>query len=319
LLYLKGIPGESVDKDISKKRIVFFGSEEMDFTSRHLDYFLKFNPNIVGFVVDTRGVRSTTVSSSSAFEDIMKVAEEKDVPVFNPETVKNTGLTDDLKKLDPDIFIVCGYQFFLPEEIINLPPMGTLNFHASLLPRHSGMHPGFWTIYYGDKFSGMVIHFMDRGIDTGDVAYSSKVPVNPGDTIEVLYERIYETCPGLIKQLMTDMERDAIPRTPQNYSDYIYNYEITDKDYELDFRQPAEILMGRIKMLPGKFYFALEGENYFVKECKVFKEHVDTRKFETGKPYMLDGEVYFVTPRGFLNITNAEKDGKETDLLSLIK
>lgn len=319
MLYLEGMQGEAVDKDNSRKRIVFFGSEEMDFTSRHLDYFLKFNPNIVGFVVDTRGVRSTTVSKSSAFEDILKIAEKKDVPVFNPETVKNTGLADDLKKLDPDIFIVCGYQFFLPEEIINLPPMGTLNFHASLLPRHSGMHPGFWTIYYGDKFSGMVIHFMDEGIDTGDIAYQSEVPVNPGDTIEVLYERIYRTCPGLIEKLMSDMEKNAIQRTPQNYSDYIYNYEINIKDFELDFRQPAEILMGRVNMLPGKFYFTLDREKYFVKECMVFKEHVDTRKFETGKPYQLDNKIFFVTPRGFLEITRAEKDGRKVDLLSLKK
>jgi methionyl-tRNA formyltransferase len=308
-----------VDKNIRKKRIVFFGSEKMDFTSRHLDYFLRFDPNIVGFVVDTRGVRSTTVSSTSAFKDIMKVTEEKDIPVFNPEAVKNTGLVDDLKKLDPDIFIVCGYQFFLPGEIINLPPMGTLNFHASLLPRHSGMHPGFWTIYYGDKFSGMVIHFMDEGIDTGDIAYHSEVPVNHGDTIEVLYQRIYKTCPGLIEKLMSDMDKNAIPRTPQNYSDYIYNYEITDKDYELDFRQPAEILMGRANMLPGKFYFILDGEKYFVKDCAVFKEHIDTRKFETGKPYQLDNKIFFVTPRSYFEIIQAEKDGQEVDPLSLIK
>ncbi|MES0341859.1 MAG: formyltransferase family protein [Candidatus Humimicrobiaceae bacterium] len=308
-----------MDKNSSKKRIVFFGSEEMDFTSRHLDYFLKFDPNIVGFVVDTRGVRSTTVSSASAFKDIMNIAEEKDVPVFNPQTVKNTGLADDLKKLDPDIFIVCGYQFFLPEEIINLPPMGTLNFHASLLPRHSGMHPGFWTIYYGDKFSGMVIHFMDEGIDTGDIAYQSQIPVKPGDTIDVLYERIYKTCPGLIEKLMSDMDKNAIPRTPQNYSDYIYNYEITGKDYELDFRQPAEILMSRVSMLPGKFYFILDGEKYFIKNCRVFKEYVNSRKFESGKLYRLNNEVFFVTPRGFLEIIHAEKDGKKVDLLSLIK
>ena len=308
-----------MDKNIRKKRIVFFGSEEMDFTSRHLDLFLEFDPNIVGFVVDTRGVRSTTVSKSSAFKDIIKVAEEKDVPVFNTETVKNTGLVDDLKKLDPDIFIVCGYQFFLPGEIIDIPPMGILNFHASLLPRHSGMHPGFWTIYYGDKFSGMVIHFMDEGIDTGDIAYRSKIPVNSGDTIEVLYERIYGTCPGLVKQLMIDIENNTIPRTPQNYSDYIYNYEITGKDFELDFRQPAEVLIGRIKMLPGKFYFVLDGEKYFVEDCMIFKEHVDTRKFETGKPYRLDDKTFFVTPRSFIEITRAEKDGQKVDLLSLAK
>ncbi len=308
-----------VEKNIRKKSIVFFGSEEMDFTNRHLNYFLKSNPNIVGFVVDTRGVRSTTVSKTSAFKDINEVARDMNVPTFNPKTVKDPGLVNDLKKLDPDIFIVCGYQFFLPQDIINIPRMGTLNFHASLLPRHSGMHPGFWTIYYGDNYSGMVIHFMDKGIDTGDIAYQSKVPVNPGDTIEVLYERIYATCPGLIKQLMSGMEKSSIPRKPQDYSAYIYNYEIIDKDFELDFRQAAEILAGRINMLPGKFYFVLDGEKYFVKSCTFFKEHIDTRKFEIGKPYSLEDGIFFVTPHGFLKIIQAEKEGQKTDLLSLIK
>jgi methionyl-tRNA formyltransferase len=204
-------------------------------------------------------------------------------------------------------------------EIISLPPMGTLNFHASLLPRHSGMHPGFWTIYYGDKHSGMVVHFMDKGIDTGDIAYASRVPVKTRDTIEMLYERIYETCPGLIGQLMEDMETDSIPRKPQNYEDYIYNYEIIEKDFELDFRQPAEILMGRVKMLPGKFYFTIDGEKYHVRDCSVFREHLDSRKFETGRPYELDGDIYFVTPRSYLKIIEAEKDGKPVDLQILAK
>ena len=302
-----------------KKRIVFFGSGEMDFSNRHLDYFMKFDPNIVGFVVDTRGVRSTTVSNVSAFKDIVKAAKEMNVPMLNPGTVKNASLVDDLKKLDPDIFIVCGYQFFLPEEIISLPPMGTLNFHASLLPRHSGMHPGFWTIYYGDKYSGMVVHFMDNGIDTGDIAYHSKVPVKIGDTIEALYERIYKTCPELVEKLILDMENDVIPRTPQNYSDYLYNYEIVEKDFELDFRQPAEILMSRIKMLPGKFYFNLDDEKYHIEDCSVFKEHIEARKFKIGKPYSLNNEIFFVTPHSFLKVKGIKKDGKKMDPSSLLR
>lgn len=289
----------------------------MDFTNRHLDYFLKFDPNIVGFVVDTRGVRSTTIPNASKYKDIIKIAGEMGIPMLDPGTVKDKSLVEDLKKLEPDIFIVCGYQFFLPGEIINLPPMGTINFHASLLPRHSGMHPGFWTIYYGDKHSGMVVHFMDKGIDTGDIAYRSKVPVLPGDTIEVLYERIYETCPGLVEKLLLDMENDSIPGIPQDYSEYLYNYEIVEKDYELDFRQPAEILSGRIKMLPGKFYFVLAGEKYFVDDCSVFKEHIEARKFVMDKPYILNNEIYFVTPRSFLEVKGIKKDGKMIDQISL--
>ena len=139
-----------------------------------------------------------------------------------------------------------------------MPELGTLNFHTSLLPRHAGMHPGFWTIWYGDKKSGMTIHFMDEGIDTGDIAYQSVVPVITGDTIESLYQRIWDSSGKLIKKLLSDIEESNITRKKQDYLDYFYNYEITEKDFELDFRKPAETLYNRIKMMPGRFYVKLK-------------------------------------------------------------
>jgi methionyl-tRNA formyltransferase len=181
------------------------------------------------------------------------------------------------------------------------------------------MHPLFWAIWYGDKETGMVVHFLDDGLDTGDIIYETRVPILPGDTVNILYHRIFETSMPLVKRLLDDLEARALPRKPQNLSEYFYNYEIEEQDYALDFRQPAEVLCGRVMMLPGKFYFTLGGERYFVKSCSVVEEPGKTRRFFVSKPFAMDGYLVFATPRRFLRIESVIRDGREHNPLSLIK
>jgi len=101
--------------------------------------------------------------------------------------------------------------------------------------------------------------------------------------------------------------------------EYLYNYEIVEKDFELDFRQPAEILFGRVAMRPGKFYFMYQGQKYHVKKCTVVEEYVHTRKFLTGIPYDVEGKIFFVTPRKFLQIDEVMKDGLAIDPLAIVQ
>jgi len=216
-----------------------------------------------------------------------------------------------LIELKPDVFIVCGYQLYLPKQLLDIPSLGVINFHSSLLPRHCGMHPGFWTIWYGDKESGMTVHYMDEGLDTGDIIYRTKVPVLLGDTIETLYDRIWESSIPLVDRLLKDLEKGSLPRESQDRSKYFYNYDITEKDFELDFRQPAEVLYGRVKMMPGKFYFILNGEKYYVRDCSIVEEPVVTRKFRLRVPFIMGKKLVFATPQRFLRIDEIIKNGKE--------
>ena len=103
---------------------------------------------------------------------------------------------------------------------------------------------------------------------------------------------------------------------------YFYNYDINEKDFELDFRQPAEILAGRVLMLPGKFYFELNGEKYYIEGCEIIKETTKKRKFKIGEP-IKDGDdsrkVVFATSRSFFVVKKAlDKDGREADISKLI-
>lgn len=300
-----------------KARIVFFGTRIWELTSRHLQMFLKRGANIAAFVEAPIENISTTVTKEDPYENIVQAAERLGIPIYLPESLKEPGLMDFLKKHDPHMIVVCGFQLYIPEVIRKLPPMGIINFHSSLLPRHAGMHPGFFTIYYGDARSGMVIHYMDEGIDTGDILYQSDVPVKKGDTIASLYDRIWDSSGPLIGKLLEDLENNTLPRKPQLKEKYFYNYELSPEDFELDFRLPAEVLYGRVCMLPGKFYITVGGEKYFILKCSVIEQPASGRKYELRKPYGYREKLVFLTPRDYLRIDRMEKDCKKIDPLSL--
>ena len=181
------------------------------------------------------------------------------------------------------------------------------------------MHPGFFTIYYGDKESGMTLHYMDCGLDTGDIVYLSKVPVYLGDDIASLYDRIWDSSEALIDRLLKDLEKKSLPRIPQNMSKYLYNYELSDKDFELDFRIEAEILFGRVVMMPEKFYFSFNNKKYYVKECSVVKEPEIGRFYNLRKPFLYNNKITFITPKYYLQIERLIRNGKEIDPISLLK
>ena len=222
---------------------------------------MKNNANIVGILESpTEGI-TTTTSGGSSSKAIHVIAEEQSIPIICGKP-KDEGVMDQLREWAPDMIVVIGYQFFLPDEFLNIPPMGVVNFHTSLLPRHCGRHPGFWTIWHGDKQSGMAVHFMDSGLDTGEIAYKSYVDLEDGDTVDTLYDRIWKNDEGMVKQLLDDIDNDSVPRTPQDKSEYTYNYVPHEKDFEFDFRQPAQLLVNRHLVKPYKSYVILNGTQY---------------------------------------------------------
>ena len=264
--------------------------------------FLDNSANIVAFVEGDSKNISTTVTKKDPYENISSVAKKLNIPSYCPKDIKEAGLVNFLESFNADVFIVCGFQSLLPDKILKIPPLGAINFHSSLLPRHAGMHPGFFTIWYGDSESGMTIHFMDSNIDTGDIIFQSKVPVFSGDTIAMLYDRIWDSSEVLVKKLLDGVEAACLPSAPQDMSRYFYNYELSERDFELDFRQPAETLYRRIKMLPGKFYYKWNGKKYYVEECSVVKELKDKRQYTLRKPLQFGGKIIFLTPRHYLQI-----------------
>jgi len=303
---------------LGNKKIIFFGTGIWELTSKHLKMFLERNANIVAFAEADVSNISTTVTKKDPYENISSVAKRLKIPIYCASRMDDKKFLEYLRSFNADIFIVCGFQFYLTKEILNIPLMGVLNFHSSLLPRHAGMHPGFFTIYHGDKESGMTLHYMDMGLDTGDIVYQSIVPVCLGDDIASLYDRIWDSSEDLVDRLLKDLEKKSLPRIPQNMSQYLYNYELSDKDFELDFRIEAEILFGRVVMMPEKFYFIFNNKKYYVKECSVVKEPDRGRFYNLREPFLYNDKMTFITAKYYLQIDCLIGNGKEIDPVSLL-
>jgi methionyl-tRNA formyltransferase len=201
-----------------KTRIVFWGTRGQELTSRHLAEFIKLKANIVGFVEAPPGSISTVHTEKDPYEGINEVAARLDIPIFSPEKPKGPDFIAALKILNPDVFVIICYQFYLTKEVLGIPPLGAINFHTSLLPRHAGMHPGFWTIWYGDRETGIAVHYLNEGIDTGDIIYETRVPVRPGDTINEVYNRVWNSSIPLVEQLLHDLDGKSLPRKTQDMS-----------------------------------------------------------------------------------------------------
>ncbi|MBQ6816772.1 MAG: methionyl-tRNA formyltransferase, partial [Clostridia bacterium] len=114
------------------------------------------------------------------------LAEEHNIPVFQPETLKDGEAFNILKNINPEIIVVVAYGKLLPKNILNLPKYGCVNAHASILPKYRGSSPIQWSIVCGDTETGITTMYMDEGMDTGDILEIAKTPINKDETAEEL-------------------------------------------------------------------------------------------------------------------------------------
>ena len=151
----------------------------------------------------------------------------------------------------------------------------------------------------------------------GEIAYKSYVPVENGDTVDSLYDRIWKNDEGIVKQLLDDVEKGSTPRTPQDKSEYTYNYVPHEKDFELDFRQSAQLLVNRHVVKPGKSYITLNGTQYPISACTAIDEPTTSRNFKLNTPYNCKGSLVYMTPNQWLQIDELTVDDKATSGLEV--
>lgn len=140
-------------------------------------------------------------------------AETCGLEVRTPSSLKSTEEQDKLRALKPDVIIVAAYGLILPKEVLEIPPKGCLNIHASLLPRWRGAAPIHRALLAGDTKTGITIMQMDEGLDTGDMLLKQEIPITNQDTTNTLHDKL-ATCGGqLILEALTQLEKNEL--TPQ--------------------------------------------------------------------------------------------------------
>ncbi|MCR4880732.1 MAG: methionyl-tRNA formyltransferase [bacterium] len=197
----------------NKKKILLIGMPDLVLYCIHA--LKQANKKIVGVI--------TSPKDNPTYEYMEKFLNENRLNhIPNNKNFKDETLLKTVRELAPDIAFVCSYNYLLPKELYEIPKLGTLNFHPSLLPDYRGANPYFHAINNGETKTGITMHFLDEGFDTGDIVEQIEVPIYDNDTMGSLFSRQNELTGKLCVETVNKIERgETLPRRKQVVSENI--------------------------------------------------------------------------------------------------
>ena len=225
-------------------RIVFMGTP--DFAVPSLKALIREGYEIAG--VFTQPDRPKGRGNKLTPSPVKVAALEAGIPVFQPERIRRDGVGD-LKNLKPDLCVTAAFGQILSQEILDIPPMGNINVHASLLPKHRGSAPIAHAIMAGDRKAGVTTMMMDAGIDTGDMLLTAETEIGESETCAELTERLSRIGAELLIRTIGEMKAGTLRRVPQCEADMTYDPMLTKEMGIPDFTADAEKVRGQINGL----------------------------------------------------------------------
>lgn len=198
-------------RDKKDLRIVFFGTP--DFAVESLDRLVTGGYNIVGVVTmpDKIGGRGNKVVQSA----VKLYALEHNLPLFQPEKLKDPTFVEQLRKLNADLQIVIAFRM-MPEIVWAMPPLGTFNLHASLLPKYRGAAPINWAVINGDTETGVTTFFLKQEIDTGDIIQQRRIPIAETDNVGIVHDKLMTMGADMVIETVDAILNDSIKPIPQD-------------------------------------------------------------------------------------------------------
>lgn len=220
-------------------RIVFMGTP--DFAAASLKKLVDESYDIVGVFTQPDKPRGRGMSLS--FSPVKELAVSCELPVFQPEKMRDGTAYEILKELHPDIIVVVAYGRILPDDILALPKFGCVNVHGSLLPKYRGSAPIQWAVLNGDRVSGVSTMYLASEMDSGDVIYRQETEIGEFETSGQLFDRLMVMGAELLHKTLTDIEAGTAPRIPQDHSAATYTRQLDKSMCPIDWeRTPREIV-----------------------------------------------------------------------------
>ena len=216
-------------------RVVFMGTP--DFAVPTLAALLESRHEVVGVV--TQPDRPKGRSGKLQPSPVKEKALEADVPVLQPEKVKDPAFLPELEKLVPDVIVVVAFGQILPESVLNLPKYGCMNVHASLLPKLRGAAPIQWAIINGESVTGVTTMQMDEGLDTGDMIQKTEVEITPDETGESLHDKLAAAGAALCVETLKAVETHTATFEKQGESPTAYARMLDKKLGNIDWSRSA--------------------------------------------------------------------------------
>ncbi len=239
---------------------------------------------------------------------VKELALSNNIKVIQPLKIRGENFYNELRAINPEFIIVVAYGKILPEEILNLPKFGSINVHASLLPKYRGAAPIQWALLNGERITGVTTMLMDKGLDTGDVLLKSELEIKDDDNTETLFEKLSAVGAKTLIETIKGMRAGNIKPVPQA-GEATYAPPLKKEDGKIDWNKTAQELFNFVRgMYPWPSAF-----------CYLNNERIKITKVRPvagqGNPGMIEkaeGERLFVgTGEGLLSIEELQPEGKK--------
>ena len=171
---------------------------------------------------------------------VKELASSAGIPVFQPERIKREEGVAMLKSCAPDLCVTAAFGQLLSQEILDIPPLGTINVHSSLLPKHRGSAPINWSVIKGDPVTGVTTMFTDRGMDTGDILLMRETPIGPRENAGELSDRLAVMGAELLIETIRALEAGTLVRTPQDHDAATYEPKMDKELGRIDWSKTAQ-------------------------------------------------------------------------------
>ena len=264
-------------------KILFMGTP--DFAKISLEYLIKNNFNVAGVITqpDKPAGRKMILTPPP----VKEFALQSNIPVYQPQTLKNDEFYDFLKSTNPDIIVVVAYGKILPKNIIDYPKHGCVNIHASLLPKYRGTSPINFAIINGEKTTGITSIFMDEGIDTGDMILKESTEIGENETYGELHDRLAQIGGKVLTETLIQIQNGTHKREKQPEDHISYVKKIDNDTGKIDWNLTAKEIHDKIRGLspiPTAFTW-LNG-----KKLKIYKSELSCENFDGFDEYK-NGEI----------------------------
>ena len=250
-------------------------------------------------------------SGKLVFTPVKEVAVANDIPVFTPKRIKDEEVVEQLRQIPCDVMVVVAFGQILSKEILEIPPYGCINVHASLLPRWRGAAPMQWAILEGDATTGITTMQMDEGLDTGDMLLKKEIEIHPEETGESLHDRLAELGSDLLLETLRQVEEGTLIPIPQKDENSCYAKMLTKDLGRLDMNEDAKKLERYIRGLNSwpSAYTGYQGKILKIWRAEVIQQETGEAP---GTVVEVDKQSFTVqTGKGCLRLLEVQLEGKK--------
>ena len=291
-------------------KIIYMGTP--DFAVAPLEAILKAGHEVTAVV--TQPDRQKGRGREVQYSPVKECALSYGIPVLQPLKIKEEDAVEELRKYPADIFVVAAFGQLLSEEILNMPRLGCINIHASLLPAYRGAAPIQWCVINGEEKTGVTIMQMAKGMDTGDILLQKEVVLDEKETGGSLFDRLMETGAELIVEVLPKIEAGELTPVVQEEELATYAGKITKDMGNIDFAKSAvtiERLIRGLNPWPSAFTH-YKGKILKIWEADVVSECANAENPVPGTVIAMDKESFtLATGEGALRIRSLQPEGKK--------